>query len=196
MDNPYNNACLAGHLPMTKSIIKAIDASYDIFLKKYNIKIQEFILAGASKRGWAIWLAALEDSRVSAIIPIVIDILNVPETISHICQSYKDGCPEALRDYKNTGVTDKIHSKNFKQLMKIEDPFSYLSPEYDKKYQSRLSIPKYIINSSGDDFFVPDSSKFYFNKLPGKQNYIRYLPNSMHYLSGNPISDALGNQKK
>ena len=80
--------------------------------------------------------------------------------------------------------------------MKIEDPYSYLSPEYDKKYQSRLSIPKYIINSSGDDFFVPDSSKFYFNKLPGNQNYIRYLPNSMHYLSGNPISDALGNQKK
>ncbi|WP_162298294.1 PhoPQ-activated protein PqaA family protein [Candidatus Aquarickettsia rohweri] len=196
MDNPYKNAYLAGHLPMAKSVIKAIDASYDIFLKKYDIKIQEFILAGASKRGWAIWLAALEDSRVSAIIPIVIDILNVPETISHICQSYKDGCPEALRDYKNAGVIDKIHSKNFKQLMKIEDPFSYLSPEYDKKYQSRLSIPKYIINSSGDDFFVPDSSKFYFNKLPGNQNYIRYLPNSMHYLSGNPISDALGNQKK
>ena len=196
MDNPYKNAYLAGHLPMAKSIIKAMDASYDIFLKKYNIKIQEFILAGASKRGWAIWLAALEDSRVSAIIPIVIDILNVPKTISHICQSYKDGCPEALRDYKNAGVTDKIHSKDFKQLMKIEDPFSYLSPEYNKKYQLRLSIPKYIINSSGDDFFVPDSSKFYFNKLPGNQNYIRYLPNSMHYLSGNPISDALGNQIK
>ena len=43
--------------------------------------------------------------------------------------------------------------------------FSYLSADYNEKYRQRLSIPKYIINSSGDDFFTPDSSQFYFKKL-------------------------------
>ena len=40
MDNPYKNAYLAGHLPMAKSIIKAIDASYDIFLKNMILKFK------------------------------------------------------------------------------------------------------------------------------------------------------------
>ena len=196
MENPLKNSYLAGHLPMAKSIIKAMDASVEILNNDHNIKTNNFILSGASKRGWAIWLASLEDARVSAIIPIVIDILNVPKTIAHICSIYKNGCPEALRDYKNEGITKKINTIQFQDLMKIEDPFSYLSADYNEKYRQRLSIPKYIINSSGDDFFTPDSSQFYFKKLPGNDNYIRYLPNSMHYISGNPISDKLANQKK
>ena len=42
--------------------------------------------------------------------------------------------------------------------MRIEDPFNY---------RSRLTMPKFIINAGGDQFFVPDSSQFYFNELSG-----------------------------
>ena len=196
MESPLQNAYLAGHLPMAKSVIKTMDAAQEILTIENDIIIDNFVLSGASKRGWAIWLVALEDSRVSAISPIVIDILNVQKSINHICQSYKNGCPPALRDYKNEGVTDRIGSKEFADLMKIEDPISYLTDNYDPKYQERMKLPKYIINASGDDFFVPDSSKFYFKSLPGNNNYIRYLPNALHYFSGNPISDATENRLK
>jgi len=190
MEDPMKNAYLAGHLPMVKSIIKGMDASQTI-LAEHGLNIRSFVMVGASKRGWAAWLAALEDERVSAIIPVVIDILNVQKNINHICNSYKNHCPPALRDYKAEGVTNSIDSSAFANLMEIEDPFNYLNLS---QYIKQASIPKYIINTSGDDFYAPDSSKFYFKALSGN-NYIRYLPAAMHYFAGNPISDSLNNMK-
>jgi PhoPQ-activated pathogenicity-related protein len=39
------------------------------------------------------------------------------------------------------------------------------------------------LNASGDQFFLPDSSQFYFRDLPGT-NYLRYVPNADHSLKG------------
>jgi PhoPQ-activated pathogenicity-related protein len=191
MQNPQENAYLAGHLPMVKAIVKAMDASQEIF-REDNLDISNFVLIGASKRGWATWLAGLEDERVSAMIPVAIDILNVQKNINHICNSYINYCPAALKDYKEVGITERINSDPFVQLMKIEDPFSYIDLP---NYKNQAAIPKYIINNSGDDFYSPDSSRLYFDQLKGDSNYIRYFPKSMHYYAGNPISDYLNNIK-
>lgn len=193
MDDPFNNAYLLGHLPMAKSVIKAMDAIQEILKEERNIAVTGFVLSGASKRGWAVWLAAISDNRVEAIVPIVINILNIKKSIPHICQSYGGICPPALRDYEKYSIPRMINHKAFAKLVEVEDPYSYLRSDYDAKYRKRFTIPKYVINASGDDFFVPDSSKWYFKNLPGENNYIRYLPNAMHYFKGNPISDALGN---
>lgn len=196
MDNPLDNAYLPGHLPMAKSVVKAMDAVQEILKQGKGIEVTGFVLSGASKRGWAVWLAALGDDRVEAIIPIVIDVLNVQKSLSYICQSYGGVCPPALKDYEQQGIKKMLGSKDFAKLMMIEDPYSYLRDDYDGKYTERFAIPKYIINASGDDFFVPDSSKWYFKKLPGGDaNYIRYLPNAMHYFKGNPICDSTGSLK-
>ena len=48
-------------------------------------------------------------------------------------------------------------------------------------------MPKLLVNASGDEFFLPTSSQFYFEQLPGEK-YLRYVPNADHSLSG---SDAL-----
>ena len=47
-------------------------------------------------------------------------------------------------------------------------------------------MPKFIINSTGDQFFLPDSWQFYYNDLEGVK-YLRYLPNAEHSTRG---SDA------
>jgi PhoPQ-activated pathogenicity-related protein len=47
-------------------------------------------------------------------------------------------------------------------------------------------MPKFLINATGDQFFLPDSSQFYFDDLPGVK-YLRYVPNADHSLKG---SDA------
>ncbi len=62
----------------------------------------------------------------------------------------------------------------FEALMKIEDPYAY---------RDRLSLPKFIVNSAVDQYFLPDSSQFYFDGLPGEK-YLRYLPNTDHSLKG------------
>jgi PhoPQ-activated pathogenicity-related protein len=69
----------------------------------------------------------------------------------------------------------------FAALMKIEDPYSY---------RQRLTMPKFIFNASGDQFFVPDSSQFYFDDLPGVK-YLRYVPNADHSLKGSDAYDTL-----
>ena len=191
--NPLQNAYLAGHLPMIKAIIKAMDASQEILTQKYDIDITGFILSGASKEGLAVRLAALEDNRVEAIIPIVADMLNTQKSLQHICEFYGN-CPAALNDYKKGGLLDMRNTQAAADLMKIEDPFMYLSASYASKYKDRLAIPKHIINASGDNIFVPDSSKLYFDKLPGDSNYLRYLPNTRHFFALNATSLQLVNE--
>ena len=58
--------------------------------------------------------------------------------------------------------------------MDIEDPYSY---------RDRLTMPKMIINATGDEFFLPDSSQFYYNDLKGEK-HLRYVPNAKHSLDG------------
>ena len=64
-----------------------------------------------------------------------------------------------------------------KALAIIEDPY---------EYRQRYTMPKLILNDTGDQFFLPDSSRFYFEDLPGPK-YLRYVPNTDHSMKG---SDA------
>ncbi len=56
-------------------------------------------------------------------------------------------------------------------------------------YRNELAdIPKYMVNSAGDQFFLPDSSQFYFDDLSGPK-YLRYIANTSHGL-GERLSDV------
>lgn len=57
--------------------------------------------------------------------------------------------------------------------MKLENPLSYL----DSDLNHSLNIDKYIINASGDDFYVPDNSRFYYDRLPEPKS-LRVVPNA------------------
>ena len=73
---------------------------------------------------------------------------------------------------------DRINTPAFRALMRIEEPY---------EYRERLTMPKFIVNASGDQFFLPDSSRFYFDGLRGEK-HLRYVPNADHSLAR---SDAL-----
>jgi len=47
-----------------------------------------------------------------------------------------------------------------------------------------------MINSAGDQFFLPDSAQFYFKDLRGKK-YLRYVPNSDHSLKNTDAITSL-----
>lgn len=158
-------------LPMTKAAARAMDAATD-FLSKLPtgpFNIRNFIVTGASKRGWATWTTGAVDSRVIAIAPIVIDTLNVQECFVHTWQAY-GFWPDAVVDYVNAGIFNWIGTTQMFNLMNIEDPYNY---------RSRLSLPKYMIYSTGDQFFLPDNAQFYFPELKGRK-YLRYVPNTDH----------------
>ncbi|MES2871664.1 MAG: PhoPQ-activated protein PqaA family protein [Pseudomonadota bacterium] len=170
LEQPEQRPFLSLHIPMMQSLVKAMDLAQQE-LKPWQI--ERFITAGASKRGWAVWMAALADKRVSAIAPFVIDILDTQSALRHTYNAYGKSWPLAFNAYYREGITQQVGTPNFEKLMQIEDPLLYLNT-------GRLDIPKYIVNASSDDFFLPDNAQLYFDKLPG-QKALRVAPNASHY---------------
>jgi PhoPQ-activated pathogenicity-related protein len=158
-------------LPMTKAAVRAMDAVQQFIASEAGggAKIARWVVTGGSKRGWTTWTTAAVDRRVVAIIPAVIDLLNLEQSFIHHWRVYGFWAP-AVSDYVEHGVMDWMGTPQFASLMKIVEPF---------EYRDRLTMPKFILNSAGDQFFVPDSSQFYFDQLKGEK-YLRYVPNTDH----------------
>ena len=156
------------NLPMTKAAIRAMDTVTAICPN-----VTKFVVTGASKRGWTTWLTAAVDKRVVAIEPMVIDLLNEVPSFQHQFETF-GYYSAALKPYQDMGLMNLEHGPKYLALMSIVDPYGY---------RDRYTMPKFLINSAGDQYFLPDSSQFYFDQLPGEK-YIRYVPNTKHALNG------------
>ncbi len=172
----------ATRLPMVKSAVRAMD-TVTLFLGSEeggNTTVDTFVVAGGSKRGWTTWMTAAVDPRIKAIIPIVIDLLNVVESFKHHWRVYGFWA-EAIGDYVEMGLMDHLTSPEFKKLAELVEPY---------EYRARFVMPKFIINAAGDQFFCPDSSQFYYEDLPGEKQ-IRYVPNAGHGLDDSDAIESL-----
>jgi PhoPQ-activated pathogenicity-related protein len=169
-------------LPMTKAAVRAMDTVEDFARSEAfgKVKIEGFVVAGASKRGWTTWTTAAVDKRVIGIIPIVIDLLNLTPSFRHHYQAYGFWA-EAVNDYVEAGIMEWMGTAQFNSLMSIVEPYSYLD---------RFTMPKFLINAADDQFFLPDSSQFYFDALPGVK-YLRYVPNADHSLRGTDAPQSI-----
>lgn len=169
-------------LPMTKAVVRAMDAvtSFCASEEGGKVKVDGFVVTGASKRGWTTWTTAAVDKRVIAIMPIVIDTLNLQPAAKHHFEAYGFWAP-AIKDYTDMHLSDWAGTPQNAALMKIEDPY---------EYRSRLTMPKFIINASGDQYFLPDNSQFYFADLP-EPKYLRYVPNADHSLRGSDAAQSV-----
>jgi PhoPQ-activated pathogenicity-related protein len=129
-----------------------------------RVKVDQFVVAGGSKRGWTTWTTAAVDNRVIAIIPFVIDVLNMQPSMLHHYNAYGFWAP-SVGNYTAFHIMDWNDTPEYQALLKIEEPY---------QYRQRFTMPKFIVNAAGDQFFLPDSSQFYFNDLPGVK-YLRYV---------------------
>ncbi len=161
-------------LPMTKAAVRAMDTVSAV------AGVEKFVVSGGSKRGWTTWTTAAVDRRVVAIIPAVIDLLNLQKSFEHHYKVYGFWAP-AVKDYVEAGVMDWSGTPEYAKLLAIEEPYSYLD---------RLTMPKFIINDSGDQFFLPDSSRFYYDDLKGEK-LLRYVPNTDHSLRNSDARESM-----
>jgi PhoPQ-activated pathogenicity-related protein len=168
--------------PMVKSAVRAMDTMTALMASEEEggLAVDRFVVAGGSKRGWTTWLTGAVDDRVVGIIPIVIDVLNADVSMRHHFAAYGFWAPN-VGNYVDHKIMHRMDHPRLKELYKLVDPYSY---------RHRLTMPKLVLNAAGDQFFLPDSSKFYWNKLRG-ENYLRYVPNGDHGLDDTDATESI-----
>jgi len=168
--------------PMVKSAVRAMDTITAVMATKEvaGRVVNRFVVAGGSKRGWTTWLTGAVDRRVIGIIPIVIDVLNTDVSMRHHFASYGFWAPN-VGDYVSHRVMQRLGHPRMRQLLELVDPYYY---------RHRLTMPKLILNAAGDQFFLPDSSRFYWDDLRG-ENYLRYVPNGDHGLDETDAAQSI-----
>jgi PhoPQ-activated pathogenicity-related protein len=110
----------------------------------------------------------------------VIDVVNVRAAKMNHYASYGFWAP-AVGDYTRHKVHERFDTPQYAELLRTVDPYSY---------RDRLTMPKFLVNAAGDQYFPPDSSKFYFHDLQGVK-YLRYVPNVNHSLRGSDAREGI-----
>ncbi|MEJ7559721.1 MAG: PhoPQ-activated protein PqaA family protein [Pedobacter sp.] len=157
--------------PMVKSATSAMTAVQEVVQQKSKLKISRFLVSGASKRGWTTWLTGAVDKRVTAIAPMVIDMLNMPVSMNYQVEVWKDYSVQ-IQDYVKLGLLKDVGSGTSNALTTMIDPYAY---------RKMLTMPKMIIMGTNDEYWPIDNIKNYYDSIPG-QNLIHYVPNVGHNL--------------
>lgn len=167
--------------PMVKSVVRAMDALQAFARQEWKIEVKQFIVSGASKRGWTTWLTGASDPRVKAIAPLVIDTLNMQKQLPHQLESY-GAYSQMIHDYTERKLVPPPQTPEGKKLWAMVDPWLY---------RERLTLPKLILNGTNDPYWTQDALNLYWDDLAGDK-WVCYVPNAGHNLSqkrGNGKSD-------
>jgi PhoPQ-activated pathogenicity-related protein len=157
--------------PMVKSLVRAMDALQEFARQEWKINITHFVVAGASKRGWTTWLTGAVDRRVKAIVPMVIDTLNMQAQLPHQLKSYGK-YSAMIHDYTERGLVPMPDTPRAKELWSMVDPW---------KYRAKLTMPIMIINGANDPYWTLDALNLYWKDVPGDKRVL-YVPNAGHNL--------------
>jgi PhoPQ-activated pathogenicity-related protein len=163
--------------PMVKSLVRAMDAIQAFGKQEWNQEVVHFIVAGGSKRGWTTWLTAASDPRVTAIVPCVIDTLNMLEQMKHQKASYGEYSAQ-IGDYTRRGLVPVPDTPEAKKLWTMVDPWIY---------RDKIKQPKMIINGTNDPYWTQDALNIYWDDLQGDK-WVLYVPNAGHNLQQQPAN--------
>lgn len=170
--------CLSSHdttwpllFPMTKSLHKAMDTLQAYGKEAWKGSPKQFVISGASKRGWTTWLTAASDPRVKAFAPLVIDTLNMQEQLKHQLECF-GAYSEMIHDYTERKLIPLPPGNEARLLWLMVDPYTY---------RERYRMPKLIINGNNDPYWTLDALQLYWNGIPGDK-WITYVPNAGHDL--------------
>jgi len=168
-------------LPMTKAAVRAMDAVQAFVKDEWNYDVEHFTVTGASKRGWTTWLTGSVDPRVSAIAPMVIDVLNMGPQMHHQLDSWGAFSP-MIHDYEQLNIIARLGEPAGQKLVSIVDPYAH---------RAHLTMPKLVILGTNDPYWPVDALNLYWDGLPGEKR-ILYVPNAGHSLETGLLNVAAG----
>jgi PhoPQ-activated pathogenicity-related protein len=158
-------------LPMVKTAVEAMTAACATARDAWQIEVEQFVLTGASKRGWTTWLTAAVDERVGGAMPMVIDMLSLKRHVE-LQQASFGGMSEQLVPYTSRGVEELFATPRGRELVEIVDPYAY---------RDQLVQPKVIALGTNDPYWPLESLGLYLDGLEGPR-WVSYAPNAGHGL--------------
>ncbi len=151
--------------PMTRAVIRAMDMLEETGCDR-------FVVTGASKRGWATWLAgATGDPRIIGISPMVIDNLNFPAQMAHQIECW-GSYSEQIEDYTSRELQDSMDTERGALLTLMMDPINYID---------QIKCPILIVNGANDRYWTVDALSIYWDRLPSTTRCL-IVPNAGHLL--------------
>jgi PhoPQ-activated pathogenicity-related protein len=157
--------------PMTKAAISSMDVMQEFLQQRYLGRqvVNNFVLTGHSKRGHIAWLAAALDSRVTGVVPVSYDLLNLSEQVLLQEASWPERSPEQDAN-EEFDLYNRFKSDTGTQLLADIDPYAY---------RDRLTAPALILVGTGDNYSCSDAVNLYLENMPGDTR-ISYMPNYGH----------------
>ena len=162
--------------PMVKSAVRAMDAVQGLARRHAAASIESFVVTGASKRGWTTFLTAAVDERVTAMAPMVIDMLNIPAQLRHQRRAYGGYSPQ-IGDYTELDLPSRIDSDEGRMLLRLVDPHAY---------RGAYTMPKLVLLGTNDPFWTVDSASIYWEDLPAPK-WLHYMANAGHGLGAESV---------
>jgi PhoPQ-activated pathogenicity-related protein len=163
--------------PMVTSVVKGMD-TLQTTLGQPALKV---VLVGASKRGWTTYLTGAVDPRIIGIVPAVYEMISISRQIALARARYgRDS--EKIRPYTALGLTSSLLEPRVAKMISWIDPAEYFS---------QFTMPKLVLLGANDPYWVVDSVREYWAKLP-EPKLLRILPNVGHgVLSEAAASEAI-----
>lgn len=158
--------------PMVKSAVAAMDAVQAYSKKEMGQGVEDFVVTGASKRGWTTYLTAATDKRVRALAPMVFDNLNFNRQMPRQLELWGK-YSEQIEDYSRRGLQQKMSTEKGKRLVSLVDPYFY---------RDQLKQPKLLIHGANDRYWATDATALYWSELPDPK-YLLAIPNAGHGLN-------------
>lgn len=159
--------------PMVKSAVRGMDTVQAFARKEWGQNVQRFVVSGASKRGWTTWLTGAVDPRVTAIAPMVIDMLNMKAQLKWADKVYGKQSEE-ISDYTEFNLHQRMDEPRMVKLRGWVDPYSY---------RQRYAMPKLLLLGTNDPYWTVDSLRHYWDDLP-EPKLLFQTPNAGHDLAG------------
>jgi PhoPQ-activated pathogenicity-related protein len=156
-------------LPMVKSVVRAMDVAQTEGARLFGVKLDKFVVTGASKRGWTTWLTAAADPRVAGAVPMVFDILNMRPQLRLQLVSWGQ-YSEEISDYSGKGLPKALETREGGKLLEIIDPYTF---------RDDIKAPKLVVLATNDRYWPTDAERLYFDALPDPK-YRLHLANEGH----------------